>query len=533
MLRITNLRTGVPLKKSLEALVAKKLRCMPGEITQVTVVRRSIDARRKPTIYFVFTLDVTFHDEAKILRRCKSMKDVRPIKAVPDVQIVPGTQKLGKRPIVVGTGPAGLAAALTLAQYGYCPLVLERGKDVDSRAKDVEEFWRGGPFQPESNVQFGEGGAGTFSDGKLTTRVNHPLLRRILQTLVDAGAPEEILYAYNPHVGTDVLRHVVRNMRQMIESLGGTVLFSSKVTAITRNETGRITSVTVNDRDEYETDILLMGIGHSARDTYYMLHDKGIQLEKKAFAVGVRIEHDQDVIDHAQYGASASSLGLDPADYALVYHSPEGRSCYSFCMCPGGVVVAAASEEGRVVTNGMSLYKRDSGIANSAVVVNVTTDDMGGDSPLAGIEFQRKYEELAYEAGGKNYHAPAQTVGNFLGRTNTNTGTIHSYRPGVTWTDLHQVLPEFVTTTLAQALPYFGRRIHGFDADEVVMTGVEMRTSAPVRIVRGQDRMALGAPGLYPIGEGAGYAGGIMSAFLDGLETAIEIIQQYQPLEGQ
>lgn len=533
MLRITNLRTGVPMKKSVEALVAKKLRCASADITRVTVVRRSIDARRKPTIYFVFTLDVTFKDEEKILRRCKYMKDVRHLQPVPDVTIVPGTQPLGKRPIVVGTGPAGLGAALTLAQYGYRPLVLERGKDVDSRAKDVEEFWRGGPFRAESNVQFGEGGAGTFSDGKLTTRVNHPLLRRILQTLVDAGAPEEILYAYNPHVGTDVLRHVVKNMRQMIESLGGTVLFSSKVTAIHRDDSGKIVSVTVNDQDTYETDLLIMGIGHSARDTYYMLHDKGVHLEKKPFAVGVRIEHDQDVIDKAQYGASAASLGLDPADYALVYHSPEGRSCYSFCMCPGGVVVAAASEEGRVVTNGMSPYKRDSGMANSAVVVNVTADDMGGAGPLAGIEFQRKYEALAYEAGGRNYCAPAETVGHFLGRTTLNEGPIHSYRPGVTWTDLRQVLPDFVTETLAQALPYFGCRIHGFDADDVVMTGVEMRTSAPVRIVRGNDRMALDVPGLYPIGEGAGYAGGIMSAFLDGLETAIEIIQQYQPLEGQ
>lgn len=532
MLRITNLRTAVPLKKTIQALVAKKLRCAVTDIEHITIVRRSVDARRKPQIYLVYTVDAAFYDEGKVWRHCKDQKDVRQLAPADMPRIVPGTTPLTHRPVVVGTGPAGLAAALVLAKHGYRPLVFERGYDVDTRTKDVEEFWQGGTFRPESNVQFGEGGAGTFSDGKLTTRVNHPLLRQILQILVDAGAPEEILYAYNPHVGTDVLRCVVKNMRHTIEALGGTVHFASKVTGITRNEAGQIMSVTVNDTDVYDADVVIMGIGHSARDTYYMLYDRGIRLEKKPFAVGVRIEHAQDAIDNAQYGASAASLGLEPADYMLTYHSPEGRSCYSFCMCPGGVVVAAASEERGVVTNGMSLYKRDSGIANSAVVVNVTEEDMGGDSPLAGIEFQRHYERLAYEAGGHTYCAPAETVGHFLHRTKTNEGSVRSYRPGVTWTDLHEVLPPFVSHTLTQALPYFGRRIHGFDADDVVMTGVEMRTSAPVRITRGDNRMALGAPGLYPVGEGAGYAGGIMSAFLDGMETAIKIIQNYQPLEG-
>jgi len=532
VLRVLNIRTAVPMKKPLEALVAKKLRCSRSDISRLIIVRRSIDARRKPRIYFVFTVDVEFVDESRVWKRCRDNKDVRQLAESPAPDIRPGTQPLTHRPIVIGTGPSGLAAALALAEHGYAPIVFERGCDVDTRTKDVEDFWRGGPFKASSNVQFGEGGAGTFSDGKLTTRVNHPLLRRILQTFVDAGAPEDILYAYNPHVGTDVLRRVVKNMRHTIEAQGGEVRFSSCVTAIHRDDSGRITSVTVNGCDEYPAELVVMGIGHSARDTYYMLHDQGITLEKKPFAVGVRIEHSQDVIDRAQYGCPAADLGLEPADYALVYHSPEGRSCYSFCMCPGGVVVGAASEEGRVVTNGMSLYRRDSGIANSAVVVNVTADDMGGDSPLAGIEFQRRYEDLAYQAGGSNYHAPAQTVGSFLSRPGApQEGPIHSYRPGVTWTDLHEVLPGFVTTTLEQALPYFGRRIHGFDDDDVVMTGVETRTSAPVRIVRGEDRMALGAAGLYPIGEGAGYAGGIMSAFLDGLETAIEIIRKYQPLE--
>lgn len=532
MLRVLNIRTAVPMQKPLEALIAKKLRCSRSDISGICIVRRAIDARRKPRIYFVFTVDVSFVDEKKVWKRCRDNKDVRQIAEKPAPEIIPGSETLGARPIVIGTGPSGLAAALALAEHGYAPLVFERGCDVDTRAKDVETFWRGGAFKPESNVQFGEGGAGTFSDGKLTTRINHPLLRQILQTFVDAGAPEEILYAYNPHVGTDVLRRVVKNLRHMIEAKGGEVHFSSCVTAIDRDEAGKVKSVTINGQDEYPASVVVMGVGHSARDTYYMLHDKGVVLEKKPFAVGVRIEHSQDVIDRDQYGCPAEELGLEPADYALVYHSPDGRSCYSFCMCPGGVVVGAASEEGRVVTNGMSLYKRDSGIANSAVVVNVTPDDMGGDGPLAGIEFQRRYEELAYKVGGSNYHAPAQTVGSFLKRPGAAAeGAIHTYRPGVTWADLHDVLPDFVTATLAEALPYFGRRLHGFDDDNVVMTGVETRTSAPVRIVRGDDRMALDTAGLYPVGEGAGYAGGIMSAYLDGLETAVEIIRKYQPLE--
>lgn len=530
MLRVMNIRTGVPMKKTIEALVAKKLRCSPADIEHICVVRRSVDARRKPNIYLVFTVDVAFHDEEKIWRRCRDTKDVRRIAETAYVPPQPGDVVLRHRPVVVGTGPSGLAAALALARGGYKPIVFERGCDVDTRTAHVEEFWNGGTFRPESNVQFGEGGAGTFSDGKLTTRVNHPLLRHILQTLVEAGAPLEILYAYNPHVGTDILRNVVKNMRHMIELAGGTVCFQSRVTSIRRDERGRICAVTVNGEEEYETDVVVLGIGHSARDTYYMLYDEGVVLEKKPFAVGVRIEHDQQVIDRGQYGCDAAELGLDPADYALVYHSPEGRSCYSFCMCPGGAVVAAASEEGRVVTNGMSLYRRDSGVANSALVVNVTTDDVGS-GPLAGIEFQRRYEELAYKAGGSNYHAPAQTVGRFLKGSSPAEGAVHTYRPGVTWTDLHGVLPDFVTSTLEQALPYFGRKIRGFDDDGVVMTGVETRTSAPVRIVRGEDRMAVDAAGLYPVGEGAGYAGGIMSAFLDGLETANEIIRKYQPLE--
>lgn len=519
------------MEETLEHLTAKKLRCSSSDIKTLRIVRRSVDARRKPRIYAVFTVDVSCRGEEKIWRRCREQKEVRRVVETAYIPPETGSAVLHGRPVVVGTGPSGLAAALALARQGYKPLVFERGCDVDTRTAHVEEFWRGGVFRPESNVQFGEGGAGTFSDGKLTTRVNHPLIGHILQILVEAGAPPEILYAYNPHVGTDKLRIVVKKLRRMIESAGGTVRFQSCVTGIRRDEAGRVCAVVVNGKEEYPAEVVVLGIGHSARDTYYMLHDAGIVLEKKPFAAGVRIEHTQHVIDCAQYGCDAAELGLDAADYALVYHSPEGRACYSFCMCPGGTVVAAASEEGKVVTNGMSLYRRDSGVANSALVVNVTADDVG-EGPLAGIEFQRRYESLAYSAGGGTYCAPAQTVGNFLRRPGAPAaGTVHTYKPGVTWTDLHDVLPDFVSATLAQALPYFGRRVQGFDGDDVVMTGVEMRTSAPVRIVRGDDRMASGTAGLYPVGEGAGYAGGIMSAFLDGWETANAIIQHYQPLE--
>ena len=533
MIRLTNIRAAVPLRADVTDLAAAKLHCKRTEIEEVTVVRRSVDARRKPNIFLVFTLQVTVKREKQILSRCRQDKDIRPVTPVKAAPPVYGTVPLTARPVVVGTGPAGLGAALALAGHGYRPIVLERGYDVDRRTEDVRKFWETGIFNAKSNVQFGEGGAGTFSDGKLTTRVNHPLLRPILEELVEAGAPTDILYMYNPHIGTDILRTVVKRLRFKIERLGGTVRFDSRLTDIILDEGGAVREVVVNDGGRLATNLVILGIGHSARDTYYMLHARHVFLEKKPFAVGVRIEHKQELIDKAQYGCNAAELGLDAAEYNLVYHGPGNRTCYSFCMCPGGTVVAAASEEGRVVTNGMSRYKRDSEIANSALVVNVTVDDMGGNSPLGGIEFQRRYEEAAYRAGGCSYKAPAQTVGDFLGRTGAGRAdSVQTYRPGVVRTDLRRVLPEFVTETLAAALPYFGRKIHGFDDNNIIMTGVETRTSAPVRIRRDETtREAVRTKGLYPVGEGAGYAGGIMSAFLDGTETAIEIMKKYRPLE--
>lgn len=537
MLRIINFRVDVKNKNPLEALLVHKFPVLKDQIQEIHVVRRAVDARKKPHITFVYTLFVAVQNEVVVMKKLGRDKNVSTMEPIEPEPIVHGEQVPKERPVVVGFGPAGMLAAFYLAREGYRPIVLERGQDVDQRSHDVETFWQTGEFKAESNVQFGEGGAGTFSDGKLTTRVTHPRLHEIAKYFVQFGAPQEILYKHKPHVGTDVLRGMVKAMREQIIAWGGEVRFGAKLTKL-QLAANQVVGVEVNDEEIIPTSLVLAGVGHSARDTYEMLYNTGIAMESKPFAVGVRIEHPQSMIDISQYGIEPAELGLGAAEYSVVYHDKEtGRTAYSFCMCPGGEVVASASEDGHVVTNGMSLYARASGVANSALVVTVGPDDFGN-HPLGGVAFQREWEKKAFELGGHDYKAPLQTVGDFLARQKGtvpegNAAAPHSYRPGVVAADLHECLPTYVTDVMERALPYFGRRIKGFDEPQICMTGVETRTSSPLRILRDDDRQSPTVKGLYPMGEGAGYAGGIMSAALDGAETAIRVMVAYKPLKAQ
>ena len=529
MIRISNLRVSIDNKKSLMTLAAKKLRIPPQAVLGVVVVRRAVDARRKQNIIFVYTIDVKVSGkEGDIVKRAAS-SDVRITPAEEVFSPSLGTKKLMHRPVIIGFGPAGMVAGLILAKYGYAPIILERGASVEDRQKAIRHFEETGELDVRTNIQFGEGGAGTFSDGKLTTRVNDRRMKSVLEMFVAAGAPEEILYVNKPHIGTDKLCTMVKNIREEIKRLGGEVRFGLQVTDI-RLTDKQVTAVEANGGSEIDASVVLLGIGHSARDTYRMLHQRGFAMEAKPFAIGVRIEHPQELIDVAQYGESSGHPALGAADYALVYHDKDnGRTAYSFCMCPGGQVVGATSLEGGVVTNGMSVFARDSGIANSALVVNVNPDDCG-DDVLSGADFQDKWEQTAYRVGGSNYYAPCQTVGDFLHGTDDTPFLVEpSYRPGVVRAKLTDCLPSFVTDTLRHALPEFGRKIRGFDHAGAVMTGIETRTSAPVRIRRGDDLQSENVSGLYPMGEGAGYAGGIMSAALDGLHTAEKIMAEYCP----
>ena len=531
MLKIQNFRVPLEEERSLPELVAKQYRLPFPAVKQVRIVRQAVDARRRPRISFVYTLAVDIADEARQFDRLAAMGNVALLEESSLPAPVAGAIPLLHPPVVVGMGPAGLVAALVLAEQGYCPLVLERGRSVDERTRDVAAFWATGELNPASNVQFGEGGAGTFSDGKLTTRINDPVMDSILATFVEHGAPEEIRYLHKPHVGTDRLRVVVKNMRKKIIALGGRVLFETTLAGL-ETKAGRLTGVALSDGQVMPCEALVLATGHSARDVYGALAQQGVAMAAKSFAVGVRIEHPQALIDQAQYGAAAGHPKLTAADYALVHHDrASGRTAYSFCMCPGGAVMGAASETGGVVVNGMSLFARDSGVANSALVVNVDPKDCGA-GLLDGVAFQRRLEALAFQAAGANYAAPAQNVGSFCGRSAPSVESLvpASYRPGIAPVALDKVLPSFVTDTLAAAMPAFGRKIRGFDDPLALLTGVETRTSAPVRIMRDEaTRMSPSIEGLYPAGEGAGYAGGIMSAACDGYHTACAVISRFSP----
>lgn len=534
MLRLNQIR--LPLDHSPEAIgeaAITRLRLPPGHLISCTVFRRAHDARKKYAVMLVYTLDVEVKDEAGVLERFANDHEIKPS---PDTEyrfVAQAPKSIPSRPLVIGAGPCGLFAALLLAQMGFKPIILERGKVVRERTKDTWGLWRKSVLNTESNVQYGEGGAGTFSDGKLYSQVKDPrfLGRKVLTEFVKAGAPPEILTEAHPHIGTFRLVKMVENMRATIEELGGEYRFESRVTdfdiQISDNGSRQIRGVTLANGEHIASDHVVLAIGHSSRDTFQILHDCGVFIEAKPFSVGFRIEHPQSLIDKARFGKNAGNPILGAADYKLVHHASNGRDVYSFCMCPGGTVVAAASEEGRVVTNGMSQYSRAERNANAGIVVGITPEADYPDGPLAGIDYQRKWETAAFIAGGGTYAAPAQRVGDFIARKpSTSLGkVIPSYKPGVTPTDLTPCLPSFAIEAIRESLASFAKKIRGYDMADAVLTGVETRTSSPIRIKRDETFQSVNTQGLYPAGEGAGYAGGILSAGIDGIKVAEALAQ--------
>tara|TARA_R110000772_G_scaffold119594_2_gene225580 strand:+ start:729 stop:2420 length:1692 start_codon:yes stop_codon:yes gene_type:complete len=548
MLRLTNVK--LPLNhqpEELEQAILATLNITAEQLTSFSMFKRGYDARKKNNIILIYTLDVDTTKNAELIAEHAKNQN---IKASPDTSykfVGQAPENLTERPVVIGMGPCGLFAGLLLAQMGFKPIILERGKEVRQRTKDTFGFWRKKILNTESNVQFGEGGAGTFSDGKLYSQVKDPkhYSRKVLHEFVDAGAPDEILYVSKPHIGTFKLVTMVEQMRAEINRLGGEVRFEQRVDDIhfekidDDSNNMQVTGLTLATGEVLKTKHIALAIGHSARDTFTMLHEKGVFIKAKPFSVGFRIEHEQSVIDDARFGKSAGHPILGAADYKLVHHCKNGRSVYSFCMCPGGTVVAAASEEGRLVTNGMSQYSRHERNANSAIVVGISPEDYdengSKDNVLAGIEFQRRLEETAFKLGGENYDAPVQLVGDFLaGRKSGEHGAVEpSYKPGVKYCDLSETLPAYAIEAIREALPAFERKIKGFSMADATLTAVETRTSSPINITRDKESLeSINSKGLYPAGEGAGYAGGILSAGIDGIKVAeamaLSMLKSYQ-----
>lgn len=535
MLRLTEVR--LPLDRAedadLRAAILAKLAIAPEDLTSYTIYKRSFDARKRHKIALVHILDIETPQETRLLKRFRKDPHVMPAPDVSYKFVAEAPRELATRPIVIGCGPCGMFAGLLLAQMGFRPILLERGKAVRDRSRDTFRFWSKGTFNPESNAQFGEGGAGTFSDGKLYSRIKDTVRsRKVLTELVAAGANPEILYLAHPHIGTYRLVEIVETLRHEIERLGGDIRFQSRVADI-EIEDGRVRGVHLADGEYLRSDRVILAVGHSSRDTFAMLHRRGVYIEPKPFSIGFRIEHPQSLVDRQRYGDAARHPILGAADYQLVHHCRNGRSVYSFCMCPGGQVLAATSETGRVVTNGMSQYERSGKNANSGIVVGITPEADYPDGPLAGIELQRQLEARAFHLGGGSYKAPGQLVGDFLaGRPSTALGSVKpTYKPGVHPCDLSPSLPEYAIAAIREAIPAMDRKLSGFALPDAVLTGVETRTSSPIRIKRGKDYQSCNTGGLYPAGEGAGYAGGILSAAVDGIAVAEAVAASWsQPM---
>ena len=531
MIRITEIKLGLDQTinsdseiKNIKNYLKNKFKIT--SIKELHIYKKAIDARNKNAIFFVYTVDISLDNEKSILRLKHKHISVSPDMKYKDVKM--GEKQLIEKPIIVGFGPSGIFSALLLARRGYKPIVLEMGLDIDQRDEKFLDFIRTRKFNKEASIQFGEGGAGTYSDGKLTTSISDLRCRLVLEELINFGAEKELIYINKPHVGTDKLKEIIKNIRKEIISLGGEIRFGSQVTNFVI-ENNSLKAVQINNDSILKTNTLLLGIGHSSRDTFELIRDSGFNLSRKPFSIGVRIEHPQELINKSQYGKFYNHPSLKAADYKLSYHDSSERSAYTFCMCPGGYVMCGTSEEGGVVTNGMSESMRNNTNANSALLVNIKTDDFSGDDVLAGMYFQRELEQKAFEVGGKNYNAPTQLVGDFLkGNKSIQLGNVKpTYKPGVTLANFHDLLPNFVTKTMANALLDFDKKISGFATFDAIMTGIETRSSSPIRIIRDENFEA-NIKGVFPMGEGAGYAGGIMSSAVDGIKVAEEIIKRYK-----